>query len=1227
MRTPENIVAIDWQTGKRVWESRDEEELQSELAAEPTPGIDRDQLAAQGKPLEDRVWDDALMASLASDGKRVFVVHGLSVGHDEEGLMNWQAQFMNRSNVESVPATNQLAAYDIATQGKLAWEFDGGRNAGKLTGAFFLGAPLAIDNTLYVMAEIGSAVYLVALDPATGQVQWQQQLLRLEQSISLDPARRRAGVTPSYAGGVLVCPTAASTVVAIDVVKREFAWVYRYSREAQSAEMRNFWQQQQMQAQLVRANNQWLDSSAVIAEGKVLVTPPESSEIHCLDLHTGKLLWHRRQGDSLFLGSVDHGNVLLISGQSVQALRLSDGAPAWEKETLSLPSGALPAGQGYLSDGRYYLPLTSGQIAEIDMAAGKLTTFSPAGSNVALGNLICYRGSVVSQSALVLDKFEQLDVLRKRTEIALGRNPNDAVAIRESAELKRADDQKPEAVRLLKRAYELAPDDPVTQEMLVELLLEELQTDYATFRTDVPLVAKLIHNREQQIELLRLNAAGLDNSGEHLAAWDAYLRLADFTAEEPAYLRIEDKFTVRSDRWISGRLAAMWAGASSDERKAIEEKLALRKPDLQNPRTAAELRHYLAHLDQLPGAGDVRLALASYLIEHDGRQEAEIELLQSLASSDKSSQSAATELMAKLSAKGGKQADRPAAHWPHGHVDSQLTSATTPSAPRDRAANLQNQGQPIVYRQLRIEQDFWPQASPTHWFISNDCTEIVGRNMLGDDVFHLSVDKSSLARQYSDSNLVHGARLGHLLYVALGGQIMAIDSRQDHATADGDLLWPTQSQDGIARDASHPRRGPSLSQNRNTRPPLYHPFGRKRMNGAAGAALGSLGPVTPRGVVFQDDNELKCVDPITGDTLWARTDVPPGCELFGDSELVLAADVGSKVVYVVRLVDGQLLEKRDRPKSEWLLTAGRNVAHLGSVPARGNRLQLSVTDVWAQKPLYQVELPNNDRAPTRISVVEPNAVAALDSTGQFRLIDVESGKLIIEEKLDAIPDMQAIHTMRSGDDLFVFATGPAQQQFRPIAQPYDYPIVNGPVYAFNMKTGKQLWPGPALVHNRGIFLSQPPNVPFLIFADRQTVRNANTEGSTQLRVLCLDKHTGETVYRNDHVPDSAIPRFRIQAESEPHPLVSLEMGASKIQLAMTDRPRPPQPPANDDLEASREIVERGLRGLGVRLGGALRGALENGTPNTPTQQPQRQVRPQNGNDKRAKNPANDTDDD
>ncbi len=762
MRTPENIVAVDWRTGKRIWETREDAVLDSDLGEpDPTPGADREQLATQGKSLDERIWDDALMNSLSSDGKRVFVVRGLTVAPDDEAASGFQAaQLFARNGIENVAATNQLAAYDIATQGKLVWELDGGRNTGKLAGAFFVGAPLAIDNTLYVMVEIRSALYLVALDPATGQVEWQQQLLGLEQGIALDPTRRQVSATPSYAGGILVCPTAASAVVGIDVVKREFAWVYRYPAEAQSAaEMRN-WQLQQMHAQLVRANNKWLDSSAVVAEGHVLLTPPDSSEIHCLDLRSGKLIWKRRQSDSLFIGCVADGNVLLVGGQSVEALRLSDGGSAWDKETLPLPSGVLPSGQGYLSDGHYYLPLTSGQIAAIDIADGRLVTFSPSGTDVALGNLICYRGSVISQSALVLDKFEQLDALRRRTDAALARNPDDATAIRELAELKSADNKKPEAVQLLKRAYELAPDDLVTQEMLVELLLQELSADYASFHEDVPLAAKLIHSRDQRVELLRIDAAGLDALGQRLAAFDAYLRLADFTSEEPAYLRIDDQYTVRSDRWISGRLAALWAGASADERKAIEKELAARRPALDNPRTAAEMHHYLAHLGGLPGANEVRLALARYLVEHGRPQESELELLQLLATGGQEMQAGASQLMAKLTAKTDGKTDRPPTVWPRGHVDAELTSASVLPTINDRAGNPPNPGASAGYRPLRIEQDFWPHAVPMQWFVSLDCSEIIGRNMWGDDVFHLAVDQNSLARQYRDSNLVHGAAPG-----------------------------------------------------------------------------------------------------------------------------------------------------------------------------------------------------------------------------------------------------------------------------------------------------------------------------------------------------------------------------------------------------------------------------------------------------------------------------------
>jgi hypothetical protein len=254
-------------------------------------------------------------------------------------------------------------------------------------------------------------------------------------------------------------------------------------------------------------------------------------------------------------------------------------------------------------------------------------------------------------------------------------------------------------------------------------------------------------------------------------------------------------------------------------------------------------------------------------------------------------------------------------------------------------------------------------------------------------------------------------------------------------------------------------------------------------------------------------------------------------------------------------------------------------------------------------------------------------LAVLESTGQFRLIDVASGKSLIDEKLEAAADSQNFSTMRSDDDLFVLITGPPQAQFRATTQAFDFPIINGPVYAFSMKTGKSLWPSPAIIRNRGMMVSQPPDVPFLVFADRQQSRAASNETTAQLRLLCLDKRTGETVYVNDRITDTAIPRFRVEAQREPKPEVTVEMGATKVVLAMTDRPRPPRPPANDDLEASREVVERGIRGLGTRMSDALRGALEKGTQEAPGQPSQRRVRPQNGELKPAKNAASDVDDD
>ena len=201
-----------------------------------------------------------------------------------------------------------------------------------------------------------------------------------------------------------------------------------------------------------------------------------------------------------------------------------------------------------------------------------------------LGNLICYRGSVLSQSPLVLDKFEQLDVLQKRTEEALADNPNDADRASRAGRAEADGRRNAEAVQLLKRAFELAPDDALTQEMLVELLLEALAADYATFRDDVPLVARLIHDREQQIELLRIEARGLDKLGPTAGGVGRVPAAGRFHGRRTrAACESKPNYSVRSDRWICGRLGALWSDAIAGRAHGDSREAGGAPPRLEQP--------------------------------------------------------------------------------------------------------------------------------------------------------------------------------------------------------------------------------------------------------------------------------------------------------------------------------------------------------------------------------------------------------------------------------------------------------------------------------------------------------------------------------------------------------------------------------------------------------------------------------------------------------------------
>ena len=230
------------------------------------------------------------------------------------------------------------------------------------------------------MAEIKGEIRLVVLDSKTGKMDWSQQLASPEDvNVPWNGFRRATGVSPSYADGVLICPTSAGAVVAVDIANRSLLWGYEYPHGQQ-----NQIQQQQMMAirmgRVVSAYNiqnfvgdRWSDATATIADGFAIVTPVEADELFCLSLIDGKLLWKMDRGENIYVAGIRDGKVLLVGRKQVQAYRLADGKPAWA-DPLLLPQGSVPSGGGFLSDSQYFLPLSSAEVASIDIDKGQIAS-------------------------------------------------------------------------------------------------------------------------------------------------------------------------------------------------------------------------------------------------------------------------------------------------------------------------------------------------------------------------------------------------------------------------------------------------------------------------------------------------------------------------------------------------------------------------------------------------------------------------------------------------------------------------------------------------------------------------------------------------------------------------------------------------------------------------------------------------------------------------------------
>jgi outer membrane protein assembly factor BamB len=357
------------------------------------------------------VFGNGVLGTLSTDGARVYAVDDLAIPAYRSVHRfgpRWAPQEPAWPDfgpgLTDAVYYSRLLALDAAS-GSLAWAVGGrggDQEAGELSDCYFLGPPLPLDHRLYVLAEKNNELSLVCLSAADGALVWRQPLALAPTRLLLDPGRHIHAARPVYGDGLLVCPTNAGVVVAVDLLTRGLAWAYTYETEALT-------QSEPAEGRRGRATPphtvaEWTVPATVIQDGRVVVAAPDERSVHCLSLRDGSLLWKvGRAADDRYVAGVIDGKVLVVGKQSCRALDLEDGKQLWQLET------GLPCGHGVAAGHVYYLPLREAgrdeepavyAIDVIDVTAGAVLAHTPWPRKDVPGNLLFRDGDIISQTAL-----------------------------------------------------------------------------------------------------------------------------------------------------------------------------------------------------------------------------------------------------------------------------------------------------------------------------------------------------------------------------------------------------------------------------------------------------------------------------------------------------------------------------------------------------------------------------------------------------------------------------------------------------------------------------------------------------------------------------------------------------------------------------------------------------------------------------------------------------------
>jgi hypothetical protein len=213
--------------------------------------------------------------------------------------------------------------------------------------------------------------------------------------------------------------------------------------------------------------------------------------------------------------------------------------------------------------------------------------------------------------------------------------------------------------------------------------------------------------------------------------------------------------------------------------------------------------------------------------------------------------------------------------------------------------------------------------------------------------------------------------------------------------------------------------------------------------------------------------------------------------------------------------------------------------------------------------------------------------------GRFVMIDVETGKKRVELSLEAESQLAAIHVLAFPDQYLLLTHSPPppakDKQYFPGLGSYAYPMIHGRIYALDPENGQPQWQVPAFVDQYGLPPIQLYDAPVLTLM-RMVKQRSNR--SRELSVLMIDRRDGRIVWSKEDFP---VVRgdFELTGDRDRH-LVAFQLPNSpRYEIAFTDQPRPPEPPAQTGKASSHTASSHPLGKAADRI---LRSVFGGGVP-------------------------------